>query len=117
MDNHILKISGVSELPEPLEMKTEYLLSVKGVVKKISKEDNEDGTFTFTYPVQQLSCEILKRLGEVIKTKDFTKQSQKLRLAIEALRPDGIDKEIFYQDTMTGIRRFLPEILEFIKKI
>ena len=42
--------------------------------------------------------------------------SQRLRLAIDNLRPAEIDKEIFYQDTMNDIRRFLPEILGFIKK-
>ena len=116
MDNHILKIVGSSELPEPLQMKSEYLFSVKGVIFKISKEDNEDGTFTYTYPAKQISVEVLKKTGEIIKTKDLAKQSQRLRLAIDNLRPSEIDKEIFYQDTMNDIRRFLPEILEFIKK-
>ena len=116
MDNHVLKITGVSELPEPLQMRTEYLLSVKAGINEIRKKDNEDGTFTYTYPAKQISVEVLKKTGEIIKTKDFTKQSQRMRLAIENLRPDGIDKEIFYQDTMNNMRRFLPEILEFIKR-
>ena len=116
MDNHVLKIVGTSELMQPLDMKTEYLFSVKAVINKISKEDNEDGTFTYTYPAKQISVEVLKKTGEIIKTKDFTKQSQRMRLAIDNLRLEGVDKEIFYQDTMNQIRQFLPEILEFIKR-
>lgn len=110
MNSHVLKITKNAELPESLEIGSEYQVVVKGSVTGISKDDNEDGTFTFTNKMALLNVELTDKTGKTIKAKDTRKQSQKLRGQIMAL---GLD----YDLTMNDIRHFLPEILNFINKL
>src|SRR6478609_8897586 len=116
MTEHILRITGSSSLPEPLLMDNEYLFSVKAGINKIEKKSNEDGEATFTYSAKQITVEVLKKDGTILKTKDKTKQSIKLRLALLGLKPDGVDEDQFYQNSMGAIRHYLPEVMDYIAK-
>lgn len=110
MNSHILKITRNAELPESLEIGNEYKVLIDGEVTGISKDDQDDGSFSFTYKMQLRSVELIDNVGKVIKSKDNKKQSVKLRGQIAAF---GLD----YDQTMTSIRHYLPEILVYIEKL
>lgn len=116
MNSHILKITGVSELPEALELGKSYSFLIDADLNAIKKEDNDDGSFTFTYSAKQLTGEIKNELGKIIKFQDKKSQSKKLRSQLVAIALDrGLEPEKFYTDTMVNIRHYTLEILDFIE--
>lgn len=110
MNSHTLKINRNAELPESLEIGNDYKFVVNGSVTGISKDDNDDGSFTFTYKVGLRDVEVINKTGKTIVSKDTRRQSQKLRSQITIM---GLD----YDDTMNKIRHFLPEIIDYISKL
>ena len=118
MNSHILKVTGVSELPNQLELGEEYTFLLTADVTGIKKESTEDGTFTFTYSAKQLTGEIKDKLGKIVKFQDKKSQSKKLRSQLVAIALDrGLEPEKFYQDTMVNFRHFTLEILDFISSL
>ena len=115
IDSHNLKITGEVELPHALDLGTEYKLTVTGSIKSISKEDDEDGSYSYTYKFPLLLCELIDKTGKATKLKDKTKSSVKLRMAIKGYKAiKGIegDDEIFYSRVMSAISDY--ENLEWI---
>jgi hypothetical protein len=111
MNSHIIKFGSKGfEIPESLEIGNDYLIAVKGSLTGISKDDNHDGSFTFTNKMELTEVELTDKTGKTIKSKDTRKQSQKLRGQIIAL---GMD----YDATMTDLRRFLPEVIGYVKTL
>lgn len=118
MNNHLLKITGVSELPNQLELGESYTFLLNADVIAIKKEDENDGTFTFTYSAKQTTGEIKDKLGKVVKFQDKKSQSKKLRSQLVAISLDrGLEPEKFYHDTMVDFRHFTLEILDFISSL
>lgn len=99
-----------AEIPEPLLIGNEYVIKALGSVTGIKQSDNHDGSFTYTHSFELEKVNATDNQGKVIKSKDNRKQSVKLRGQIMALDLD-------YDDTMTKLRHFLPEILTWIKKL
>ena len=110
MNSHILKISKNAELPESLEIGHDYQIVVKGTCTGISKDDSEDGYFAFTNKLALTEVELIDKTGKTLKSKDTRRQSQKLRSQIIAMSED-------YDSVMTDIRRFLPEIISYTRKL
>src|SRR6266481_9158826 len=109
MNSHILKIVGQSELTEPLEFDHDYLISINATITGISKKSDDQGGIIFTYKANQRTCEVLKSNGQVLKGKDKSKQSQKLRIAILGYQQSDnpeIDDELYYNEIMGSIRHF-----------
>jgi hypothetical protein len=119
MNSHILKIVGESELPEALDLGKDYLISINAGITKISKKSDEEGGFIFSYQAKQRTCEVLKDNGEILKTKDKSKQSPKTRAAILATRNDfmpELEEEDYYILIQKGIRANLGDIINLILK-
>lgn len=118
MNNHLLKITGVSELPNQLELGESYTFLLTADVNSIKKEDENNGTFTFTYSAKQLTGEVKDKLGKIVKFQDKKSQSKKLRSQLVAIALDrGLEPEKFYSDTMVDFRHFTLEILDFISSL
>lgn len=118
MNSHILKITGVSELPNQLELGESYTLLLQADVTGIKKETNDDGTFNYTYSAKQLTGEVKDKLGKVVKFQDKKSQSKKLRSQLVAIALGrGLEPEKFYTDTMVDFRHFTMEILDFISSL
>lgn len=114
-NSHTLRISGLAELSQPLEIDNEYTLLLKADIYGIQKKSNQDGSFTYIHQAKLLTGEVVEKGGKVLKIKDKRKQSTQLRFALMAIaREKGIDEEDFYQNTMTKIRIKLEEILNLI---
>jgi hypothetical protein len=82
MENYVVKIIGKTEIPEPLLLGTNYLISVNADITTITREDNHDGTETLYFRARPQTCEILKSNGEVIKGKDTNSRSKQLRMLL-----------------------------------
>lgn len=117
-NSHTLKITGVSELPSPLEIGKSYELRITGDCNAIKKQNNDDGSFTFTYSVKQLTGELVADKGDVIKFTDRKSQSQKFRQQLVFIAQErGVDAEEFYEQTMTKFRHYTMQILDFISSL
>jgi len=120
INSHKLKIIGTVELLEPLEEGKDYHVSVVGTVNGVGLDDNEDGTWDKTFKLRISTLELLDApTQKVIKSKDKTKMSQKLRGAIYFLKQDKypeMDDDEFYQKCMglaiKNLDRWLPYLLK-----
>ena len=119
MDNsYTARITGLSELSEPLEIGKSYTILVNADCRSIKKDDNDDGTFTFGHILKQITAEIKADNGKVIKVKDRKSQSQKLRAQIIfQAQEEGKDPEIEYDRIMVKLRHFYPEIKVYLEKL
>lgn len=97
INSHKLRFQGTVELPEPPEQGREYHVAIFGQVRGSSTDDNDDGSADCTWKFRVNRLEILKPDGQVIKSKDNKKKSQKLRGAIwNWAQEHGDDDENLY---------------------
>ena len=119
INSHKLKILGTVELPEALKEAHNYHIAVEGEIRGSSTDTNDDGSFDLTYKFRMIKLELLKDKGEVIKSKDNRKMSQKLRGAIyfhqSANHPDE-NEDAFYQKSMGLIIRNIGRVLPYLLK-
>jgi len=117
MNSYTTQITGLSEITEPLEIGKNYTILITADCNSITKQNNEDGSFTYKHKLKQLTAEITKDNGEVIKVKDKRSQSQKLRGQLWAIGEEkGLNGDEYYEAKMIKIRHYLPEIINFIDK-
>lgn len=77
--SHILKISGKSESPKPLDIGNNYHIALAGAITTVTDSDNDDGSLTRIYTFKPIRVEVLNPLGETIKLKDTRSNSQLMR--------------------------------------
>lgn len=118
MNSHILRITGSSELPEPLEIETDYQILLDCEITSIVKRSLNDGGYNFVYSAKQKTAEVKDNKGKTIKTTDRKGQSVKLRGALYHLATEqGKDPDVFYEEKLIKIRHFLKEILDYVDKL
>ena len=117
-NSYTARIVGLSELPEALEIGHDYTIVITANCNKISKQDNEDGSFTFNHSLRQLMAQITSDDGKVIKVKDKKSQSQKLRaqIILQAIE-EGKDSEVEYDLLMGKLRHYWPEVKTYLEKL
>lgn len=120
INQHVLKFSGKAYLPQSLEHGKLYAAGIEFESKDDGLENNQDGTHDKIFKAKVTKVEIQTDLGN-IKAKDKSSQSVKLRKEILfGLKPTvapELEEEVFYQQVMGGIRHYLPEIYDYIKKL
>lgn len=79
INSHILRISGKSELPEPIELGHNYHISLEGSITSFAVHDNEDGTANKIYTFKPIKIDLLDPLGKTLKLKDTRRKSQLMR--------------------------------------
>ena len=105
-------------IPEPLEKRTSYHVSLEGKIIDIHSPDAEDGTDDLIYIFKPTTVELLKPTGEIIKAKDKRRDSQLTRLAIRGYWLDNNleePEEDFYHRIQVAIRHNLDSIISFLK--
>ncbi len=118
MNSHILKILGESELPEGLQRDHEYLISINAEITKVSEKSDQEGGTIYSYSAKQRTVEVLKDNGEILKAKDRSSNSRKLKGQLLVIAQErGENPEEYYNQQMIKIRHWLPEILDFINKL
>lgn len=97
LNSNKLRFQGTVELPEPLIPGQDYDFLCKGACRGKSEDDNDDGTFDSTWKARLYTVDVVKADGQVIKSKDNKKKSQKLRGAIwNWAQEHGDDDENLY---------------------
>ena len=113
INEKILTISGKATLPELLESGEDYILGVTVHCCQVAKDDApNDGSFNMICRTKLLGqIHIESKLGKKMYAKVKGSPSQKMRW--------GIDKETGgeYEQTMALFLRFLPELIEYVKKL
>lgn len=79
INSHILKLQGKAELPQEIELGSNYHIALEGSIIATSEHDNENGTSDKVYTFRPVKVEILTPKGKMLKLKDSRKNSQKLR--------------------------------------
>jgi hypothetical protein len=90
-------------------------VTIRGAIKKVGYEDNEDGTFDRVHSFIPKFVEITKENGQTVKSVDKRRQSQLLRGQIEYVRREfkpTDDEQEFYEAAMRAVRHELPDILK-----
>ena len=113
-----IKLTGRFEIPEGLEIGTNYTITLDAEITSISKHSQEDGSYEYVHTAKPVTGEIIANAGKVLKLGDKKKQSVKLRQQLGFIaRERGIDEETFYNETLTDFRHYTLEILDFLKGI
>jgi len=79
INSHILKLKGNAELPEALEIASNYHIALEGAVTGYKVEDNENGTVDYIYDFKPIKVDLLTPKGKSLKLKDARKNSVKMR--------------------------------------
>ena len=114
MDIHKIKILGVSEIEEALDIKKDYSIVLKrcDVRNIVKKQTNEDDNYIYTYSLENLDIITLLDEGKTIKG-IIKKPSQSMRGLIYLIGNErGVeDSEQFYRDSMVKIMDKIPTII------
>jgi hypothetical protein len=79
INSYVLKLKGNAELPNEIEIGSNYHVSLEGAVTGYKVEDNEDGTYNQIYDFKPIKVDLLTPKGKSLKLKDARKNSQKFR--------------------------------------
>lgn len=79
MNSHVIKLSGKAELPQALEVGHNIHVSLEGAITAETKQDNDDGSYTFYYTFKPIVVEAITGKGERIRAKDTRSRSQQMR--------------------------------------
>lgn len=107
LNDNIIKFTGSSSIMEGIEPDKSYRVGLEVECYSKEKRSRQDGTYDLVFKTKVMTCEILKDNGEIIKSKDKSKFSQKLRNAIYA---KGYD----YDETMPLLMGKLDDIINLI---
>ena len=118
--DYILKLSGKASLLQEIENDKEYNLRVNGETTAKTEVPNGDGSYNIIYKFQPKIIEIEGEGGEIIKTKDLRKKSQKLRGALYYLwqeQSGNLDQDEFYDRFMDKLLANLNGVVEYLHNI
>ena len=119
INENILRITGSSNIPEPLKTGHEYSIVLKADCIGVNKRDNHDGTFNYTFLLRQTGEAIITTdRGKIIQSKGRKSKSKALRGALWHFYEQNEEQgefEPFYEKMMDLIIKYLPEILEYIR--
>jgi len=121
LNEYILKLHGSAPIEKPLELGKRYAVGMEIGIVDENKTDNENGSYDHEFKGRLIRAEIHTDLGHILKTRDKTRESAKTRYAILVSKsnyPDyeKMEEESYYKMVQGGIRHFLPEIIEMIRK-
>lgn len=119
MNSHSIQITGLAEIPEPLEIGKDYTLLIKASCNNINKSDQQDGGFSYKYRLKQISGEIQSEYGTTVVFKDKGSQSAKLRaqIMIQAEEEGAAQPNTIYEIYMTRLRHYWPLIKQYLDKL
>lgn len=106
IDSYSLRFTGKVELPKELKQNTEYIFAIRGDIRGYQDRPNDDGTYSATYIGQLINVEVLDPLGETIKSKDKTSESQKNRAMLK-MTLDELGSEEDFDEAYTNFNQWL----------
>lgn len=82
VNDYLIRLSGKAEIPEPLEIGTNYEIKAKGTIVSLTEQDKDDGSHSLTFRFEPVIIEILSESGKSLKAKDVRQKSRQLRGAL-----------------------------------
>lgn len=116
--SHILKLTGKSELPEPVEIGSNYNVALSGSITAIAEHDNNDGTADKIYTFKPIKLEVLTPKGKTLVLKDTRSNSQLLRGMLHGKwknAASNIDFEEAYSKFSFGVMSDMDELIDRYK--
>jgi len=111
INSNTLKINGIVELPDGLEMGKDYVIGARMAVPEIAKQDNEDGSFTYAHKGKLTHIELVTKVGTTYKGVAKGSKSQKLRWRIME-RGDND----YYERVMEKLINNLDSVLQMLER-
>jgi hypothetical protein len=114
MNIHKIKINGVSEIDQPLNIKEDYSIVLKrcAIRSIVKKETNEDENFIYTYNLENLDVTTILSEGGTIKGTPKS-ASKKLRSRLYYVAEEkGLDDEKLYQDFVNYVIANIDELVD-----
>jgi len=114
MNIHKLKIIGVSEIDQPLDIKQDYSVILKrcAVRSIIKKETHEDDDFVYTYVLENLDITTILSEGGTIKGTPKS-ASKRLRSRVYyAAEEREVDDEKLYQDLINYVIANIDDLVD-----
>ena len=78
-NTYFLRLIGKVNIPEPLNVDTNYSIACNCSITQERRDSNQDGSYNITFKAEPLTAEILKSNGEIIKAKDPRRVSEMFR--------------------------------------
>lgn len=105
MNIYKMKINGVSEIEQPLDIKKDYSICLKRCsVKSITKTDTGEEDCVYTHNLENVDITTIIDEGKTIKGQKKGGQSKLLRFEAEQTAEHlGIDSEKYYKELMSGL--------------
>jgi hypothetical protein len=113
--SHILKLTGKSELPEAVEIGSNYNIALSGSITAIAEHDNNDGSADKIYTFKPIKMEVLTPTGKTLTLKDTRSNSQLLRSMLYAKwknAASNISFEDAYSKFVHGVMRDMDELVD-----
>lgn len=107
IDSYSLKFVGKVELPKPIAQDTEFIFAIRGDVRGYADKPNDNGTYSATYTAQLIEVTVIDPLGETIKSKDKSSESQKTRIMIKLILDElgsELDRDLAYSEFQQWLR-------------
>lgn len=119
MDTHQIRLTGLAEIPSPLDEEKNVLLAGEFELLDINKRDEKDGSWKYTYKLKPVRLGQIDSAGNKIRLKTKNSNSTRLRWAIisyaEKNFPD-LNSEQYYDTTIDGIIANLENIINNLKQ-
>ena len=115
ISSYSLQLSGKAELPEGIEIGSNYHVATEGSITGSSDSDNEDGTLSRVFKFKPVKIDILTPMGKTLKLKDARSKSQILRARFWSIwKEHNIEMsfESWYDKLMDNMREGAVEISE-----
>lgn len=119
LNENRIKITGSLAIDGELELDQLYSVGAVIDITHDGRVKNDDGTFDKVFTGRLTKALVTDNLGKTFRTKDKTRQSVKLRMAILGLHDafsSTLEENAWYEMIMGGIRHNLQEIIEKIIK-
>ena len=114
---HQIKLTGVAEIPHPLDRNKNYLIAGEFEETSRTEVDAKDGSVITTYKLKPLRLAEVSESGKKIRLKTKNSNSTRVRWAVmkEGLsRKPEIESEDYYDRFSEALLKELPGVLDFL---
>lgn len=109
-NNNTLKITGIAELPEGMEMGHDYVVAGRMGIEDINKHDENNGEYTYQHKGKLTHIEVVNKVGKTFRGVSKGSKSQKLRWRI--MQHGDND---YYEMVMSKLIDNLEDVIGFLK--
>lgn len=118
MEIYYIKVAGKANIPQALSLGHNFKIVADCSITSESRSDNQNGDFDVIYRAEPVTVTVERDNGEIVKSKDIRKNSQKIRNYCYRLWQENncpMEFEDYYNKVTLAILNELPIIIQKIK--